>query len=186
MRVARDEQPMSGRRGVWALLESPLVYEAFRRLIGARGWLQRLANDVILARGGDRVLDIDRMWTRRAVAVSTIHNCLRRLRPQPGLHRAGQANLRQPRNLDDERASSLLCAIGSALKSGGQVLAVDPCFHPWQSAIQRLVVKSDRGMHVRPFELFGGVFSAPRAMFQQGTFPFPHSICIVQATRALA
>jgi hypothetical protein len=41
-------------------------------------------------------------------------------------------------------------------------------------------------MHVRPFEryldLCGEAFPEPNAIFQNGHIPFPHSICIMQAT----
>lgn len=91
-------------------------------------------------------------------------------------------------HLDDELASSLLRAIAVALKPKGRLVTVDPCFHARQSLIQRFVVSNDRGMHVRPFDryvdLCSRVFEEPTASFQSGHFPFPHSICIMQATRA--
>jgi hypothetical protein len=81
----------------------------------------------------------------------------------------------------------MLRAAANALKPGGRLITVDPCFHPAQSAIQRFVVSNDRGMHVRPYdryvELAGAVFPEPKAVFQRGHVPFPHSICIIQAAR---
>jgi len=48
-------------------------------------------------------------------------------------------------------------------------------------------VSHDRGMHVRPYEryveLAGAVFPEPKAVFQRGHVPFPHSICIIEAAR---
>jgi SAM-dependent methyltransferase len=90
-------------------------------------------------------------------------------------------------HLDDERAANLLRAMANSLKPEGRLITVDPCHHADQSVIQRFVVNNDRGMHVRPFEryvaLARAVFPETKASFQSGHFPFPHSICIMQAVR---
>ena len=90
-------------------------------------------------------------------------------------------------HLDDNLAAGMLRATANALKPDGRLITVDPCFHSEQSAIQRFVVSNDRGMHVRPYdryvELAGAVFPDPKAAFQRGHVPFPHSICIIEAAR---
>lgn len=55
-------------------------------------------------------------------------------------------------HLDDNLASNMLRATAKALKPGGRLITVDPCFHSEQSAIQRFVVSNDRGLHVRPYD----------------------------------
>jgi SAM-dependent methyltransferase len=208
---------VSERRGVWSPLSSPLVYEAFHHLIGARRWLRRFADDVIRARDGDRVLDI-------GCGPGALLRCLPETVAYVGFDR-NEAYIERARrtsqgrgeficddvsnfarhalapadvavavgilhHLDDERASSLLRAVANALKAGGRLVTVDPCFHAEQSRLQRFVVSNDRGMHVRPFErypdLCGSAFRDPTALFRRGHFPFPHSICIMRATRAPA
>jgi SAM-dependent methyltransferase len=90
-------------------------------------------------------------------------------------------------HLDDNLASGMLRSTANALKPAGRLITVDPCFHPDQSAIQRFVVSKDRGMHVRSYdryvELVDAVFPEPKAVFQRGHVPFPHSICIIVAAR---
>jgi SAM-dependent methyltransferase len=172
---------MSERRGLWRSLSSPLVYELFHHLIGARRWLRRFADDVIRARSGDRVFDI-------GCGPGALLSCLPAGTIYVGFDRnesyierarrvygdRGQFICDDVRNftghalapadiavaigilhhLDDELAGSLLRATASALKPGGRMITVDACFHPEQSAIQRFIAENDRGMHVRPFERY--------------------------------
>jgi SAM-dependent methyltransferase len=203
---------MSERRGLWSPLSSPIVYELFHHLIGARRWLQRFTNDVIRPRSGDRIFDVGcgpgallRCLPATTTYVGFDRNetyieYARRVHGGRGEficddvdnfvdHALAPADIAVAigilHHLDDDLASSMLRAMANALKPGGRLITADPCFHPDQSAIQRFVVSNDRGMHVRPFEhyveLCGTVFSEPRAMFQRGHVPFPHSICIMQA-----
>ena len=90
--------------------------------------------------------------------------------------------------IDDADGASLVFLTDNELEPpGGRLITVDPCFHSEQSALQRFVVSNDRGMHVRPFdryvELASAVFPRPKTTFQRGHWPFPHSICILQAVQ---
>jgi len=88
-------------------------------------------------------------------------------------------------HLDDDLALRMLRATANALKPGGRLITVDACFHPEQSAIQRFVMSKDRGTHVRPYhryvEMVDAVFVGSKAALQQGYFPIPHSVCIIEA-----
>src|ERR1700738_787988 len=81
----------------------------------------------------------------------------------------------------------LLRTTAGTLVPGGRLITVDPCYHPEQSAIQRMIVSNDRGMHVRPFEryavLCSTMFPDPQAAFERAHFPFPYSVCILQMVR---
>lgn len=206
---------MSERRGLWSPLSSPLVYEAFHHLIGARRWLKRFADATIRAQVGERVLDIGcgpgallrclpeavayigfdrneayigrarRTYGSRGVFIcDDVSNFASHALPPADVAVA----IGILHHLDDGLASALLRSIAGALRPGGRLVTVDPCFHDRQSALQRFVVSNDRGMHVRPFnryvDLCSKTFREPRAAFQNGHFPFPHSICIMQAIRS--
>ena len=202
---------MSERRGLWSPLSHPFVYEAFHHVIGARRWLKRFAQEIIQAGAGDRVLDIgcgpgallaclpnttyigfdrNEAYIERARLIygdrgeficDDVGNFARHaLAPVDIAVAIGILH-----HLDDELASCLLRAIAGTLKPNGRLVTVDPCFHAEQSPVQRFVVSIDRGMHVRPFgryvDLCATVFAEPKASFKRGHFPFPHSICIMQA-----
>jgi SAM-dependent methyltransferase len=207
---------MSERRGVWSPLSNPAVYEAFHHIIGARRWLKRFARDVIQPRDGDRILDIGcgpgalRAYLPNVEYVGLDRNQAYIERARRSFGGRGQficddvSNFAQHglapvdvavaigilHHLSDSLALDLLRATADTLRPAGRLISVDPCFHSKQSFIQRFVVSSDRGMHVRPFagylNLASAVFPEARAMFQQGHFPFPHSICVIQATRSQA
>jgi SAM-dependent methyltransferase len=193
------------------------VYEALHHLIGARRWLRRFTDDVVRPRSGDRVFDIGcgpgallRCLPAGTVYVGFDRNeaYIERARRMNGdrgeficddvgnfaSHDLAPADIAVAigilHHLDDDLAASMLRATANALKPGGRLITVDPCFHPEQSALQRFVVSNDRGMHVRPFEryveLADGVFPQAKATFQRGHIPFPHSICIMHAMRGLA
>jgi SAM-dependent methyltransferase len=205
---------MSERRGLWSPLSSPIVYELFHHLIGARCRLQRFTDEVIRPRGGDRVFDI-------GCGPGALLRCLPETASYIGFDR-NEAYIKRARrihgargeficddvgnfagyalapadiavaigilhHLDDNVASNMLRAAANALKPGGRLITVDPCFHPAQSAIQRFIVSNDRGMHVRPYdryvELAAEVLPEPKAVFQQGHVPFPYSICMIEAAR---
>jgi SAM-dependent methyltransferase len=204
------------RAGFYGLLSHPIIYEVFHHLIGARRWMKRFARDVIDARDGDRVFDIGcgpgtllRYLPQKVCYIGFDRNQsyierARRVHAGRGNficgdvaefagHGLAPADIAVAigilHHLDDEVVRSLLRATASALKPGGRLIAVDPCYHPEQSAVQRFIVSRDRGMHVRPFDQYVALckseFQNYEAKFQRGHFPFPHSICIIEASRSI-
>jgi 2-polyprenyl-3-methyl-5-hydroxy-6-metoxy-1,4-benzoquinol methylase len=202
---------MSERRGVWSALEHPAVYEAFQTLIGTRRWMRRFAQETIRAGNGERVLDIgcgpaallrflpgttyigidcsepNIAQARRTYGDRGQFICddvsgfaKHELAPIDVIVAIGILH-----HIDDVTATSLLRAAVSALRPGGRLVTADPCFHPAQSFIQRFIVGHDRGTYVRQYErypeLCRAAFPEPRVDFESGHFPFPHSICIMQA-----
>jgi SAM-dependent methyltransferase len=169
---------MSERRGLWSPLSSPIAYEVFHHLIGARRWLQRFTDEVIRPRSGDRVFDIGcgpgallrcLPQTTSYVGFDRNEAYIERARRMYGgrgeficddvgnfaAHALAPADIAVAigilHHLDDNLASAMLRATANALKPGGRLITADPCFHPEQSAIQRFVVSNDRGMHVRAY-----------------------------------
>ena len=202
---------MSERRGLWSALAHPLIYETFQHIIGARRWQKRFARDVIDAPKRARILDIgcgpgsllkylsdvdytgfDRnvayierakhSFGRRGIFIcDDVGNFAKHNLPPVDI--AVAVGLLH--HLDDALAAHMLLDIHKAVKPGGRLITVDPCFHPAQNILQRFIVSRDRGMHVRPFEQYVALcrraFSNPVATFAKGYSPFPYSICIVQA-----
>jgi SAM-dependent methyltransferase len=52
-------------------------------------------------------------------------------------------------HLDDEEAVKLIELASKALKPGGRLLTVDPCFVSGQNFIARFLINNDRGQNVR-------------------------------------
>jgi len=55
-------------------------------------------------------------------------------------------------HLDDAGAKALLEVARAALKPGGRLVTIDPCFVDGQNPIARFIVSKDRGEHVRTEE----------------------------------
>jgi SAM-dependent methyltransferase len=211
--AAQEARLASERSGLWSVLESPIVYEAFHHIIGARRWLKRFANNTIQARDGDRVLDV-------GCGPGALLNCLPQVtyigidRNAEYIDRARRAHGDRGRficddvsnfsahgiasidiavaygllhHVDDEIAGGLLTAVAKILKPAGRLITVDPCYHPAQSSISRFIASHDRGRHVRPFEQYRELVAAAmpdaEATFVTGFLPFPHALSVVQATR---
>jgi SAM-dependent methyltransferase len=205
---------MSERHGLWSPLSSSFVYESFHHLIGARRWLKRFAHQLIRPRNSDRVLDIGcgpgallryLPPTTTYIGLDRNRDYIERARRTFGSrgeficddvaniaeHGVAPVNIAVAigllHHLDDDLAASLIRTTAGTLVPGGRLITVDPCYHPEQSAIQRMIVSNDRGMHVRPFEryavLCSTMFPDPQAAFERAHFPFPYSVCILQMVR---
>jgi SAM-dependent methyltransferase len=202
---------MSERGGLWSVLEHPLVYEAFQTLIGTRRWMRRFATETIRAGSGERVLDIGcgpaalLRFLPEATYIGIDYSEANIAQAKRTHGNRGQficddvsrftkhdvapvdvvVAIGILHHIDDDAALGLLRAAASTLRPGGRLVTADPCFHPEQSFVQRFVVQNDRGSHVRRIErhaeLCRAVFAEPRIDLESGHFPFPHSICIMQA-----
>lgn len=55
-------------------------------------------------------------------------------------------------HLDDAAARQFMSVASAALKPGGRIYTVDPCYAPGQNPIARFLISHDRGQHVRDAE----------------------------------
>jgi SAM-dependent methyltransferase len=55
-------------------------------------------------------------------------------------------------HLDDDTARRFMSVASAALKPGGRIYTVDPCYAPGQNPIARFLISRDRGQHVRDAE----------------------------------
>ena len=202
---------MSERRGIWSLLSYPTVYEALHHAIGARRWMRRFVSDVLSPLPNHTIIDIgcgtgallsylpqpvdytgfdynrsyieqaqSRHGTRGRFICDDIGNFSRYELRQADLVVA----IGVMHHLDDILLTRILRDVVSTLRAGGRFIAVDPCFHPEQNAVQRIIVSNDRGTHVRAFDEYLSicktVFPNAGATFRKGMWP-PHSVCIIEA-----
>jgi SAM-dependent methyltransferase len=90
-------------------------------------------------------------------------------------------------HLDDKQADSVIRLIHMALKPGGRLLTLDPCFAPKQNPIARFLISNDRGQNVRYKEgyasLVSTIFKSPRIEVRhQNWMPYTH--CFMECTRS--
>ena len=74
-------------------------------------------------------------------------------------------------HLDDDTARQFMSVASAALKPGGRIYTVDPCYAPGQSPIARFLISRDRGQHVRDVE---GYRALPRGLAAEVTGTLVH------------
>lgn len=89
-------------------------------------------------------------------------------------------------HMDDEVAFALLQLAHKALKPGGRLLTIDPCWEAGQHPFARLLIARDRGQNVRTgiqYErLVAPVFSTRKISIRHKAW-IPYTHCFMECTR---
>ncbi len=161
--------------GLRSILSLPVIYNIFQSLAGARKSRALFAADYIRAKSGDCILDIgcgtaqilkylpfvryygfdsskeyikeaEKMYGYRAK-----FNCkdinLKNLEGLPRFDIVLAMGVLH--HLNDDEALCLLKLAKSALKTGGRLVTIDPCYIEGQSTIAHFIISRDRGQNVR-------------------------------------
>jgi SAM-dependent methyltransferase len=160
----------------FSALSSPRVYDAIQSLLGAGKGRRDWASQFIRARAKDYVLDIGcgtarildflpsgvSYWgfdlSERYIAAAG-ERYGRRARFICGEFTAAELS-RLPQfdivlaagllhHLDDENAASFMHLARTALRPGGRLVTIDPCYAPGQAFLARVLIDRDRGRNVR-------------------------------------
>jgi SAM-dependent methyltransferase len=89
-------------------------------------------------------------------------------------------------HLDDDVAVDVMELAAKALKPGGRLLTIDPCFDPLQNSIARLLIRCDRGQNVRDksgYEALASVFFESPRVEVRHTFWIPYTHCIMECQK---
>lgn len=183
--------------GIRSILGHPAVYAFFQTLMGADSGYRELVTKHIRPLEGMRLLDIG-CGTARILdylphltyqgfdlSQEYIDEALARY-PGRGAFRCALVeevtlNDEPPfdvvlavgvlHHLDDEAVSQLLGLAKSALKDGGRLVTIDPCFDKDQNPIARFLVSKDRGQNVRSAEQYRALVGN---LFEQVTGEVKH------------
>jgi SAM-dependent methyltransferase len=88
-------------------------------------------------------------------------------------------------HLDDDIAKAVIQIASKALKPGGRLLAIDPCFEKGQNSIAKFLISQDRGRNVRTkpeyASLVEGQFGQVKIEVNH-QFWIPYTHCIMECT----
>lgn len=89
-------------------------------------------------------------------------------------------------HLDDAVAVEVMQLAAKALKPGGRLLTIDPCFEASQNPIARFLIRSDRGQNVRDktgyAALADAVFESPRVEVRHTAW-IPYTHCFMDCQK---
>lgn len=193
--------------GLRSVLSSPRVYDFFQDIMGARSARRELVRDHVRPFSGCRILDIGCGTARildylpdveyhgfdlsqryiddatRRYGAHGYFNCA--LVQQPVIDHLEPFDIVMAtgvlHHLDDEQVVGLMRLANSALRKGGRLVTIDPCYADDQNAVSRFLVSRDRGQNVRSAEqyrdLAGAVFSQVRGEVRHRAWiPYTHWI----------
>lgn len=89
-------------------------------------------------------------------------------------------------HLDDDEVIGLCELAKSALKPGGRLVTIDPCYVDGQSAIARLIIRCDRGQNVRTeaeyVRLCKSAFETIQSTVRHDMYRIPYSHVILECS----
>lgn len=160
-----------------SLLDKPALYQLFSRVVGAESSRAEFVRAYVRARPGDSVLDVgcgpadilDHLprvnYFGFDISASYIQSatsrygergrffCERVSQARVVLEREGQFDIVLAigilHHLDRAEALDLFALARRALRPGGRLVTLDPCYAPDQSPVARYLASRDRGRFVR-------------------------------------
>jgi SAM-dependent methyltransferase len=93
-------------------------------------------------------------------------------------------------HLDDNQARAMLAGAARALAPSGRAIAVDPALADGQKRAARMIIRRDRGHHVRDADHYARLampsFSRVHAVIRHDLLRIPYTHCILECTAAAA
>lgn len=197
--------------GLRALLGHAAIYTAFQSLLGAQSGWKRLVEVHLRLRDDDRVLDVgcgpaDILeylpaveYTGYDISESYIARARERFSHRGTFHcrHLGLSDVAEHlpfdvvigvgllHHLDDTEASDFLRVARAALKPGGRLVTIDPCWAEGQNAMAKILIAADRGRNVRSaphYERLAGTIFSDRVVTVEHRRWIPYTHCIMECT----
>lgn len=165
--------------GIRSILSHPVVYGTFQNIMGAKSGRERVVREFIRPFPGIRILDLgcgpaevlgslpdDVAYVGYDMSPEYIAFARRKFANRGAFHcrllEKAEVAMLEPfdlvmgigvlHHLDDSTARQFMAIARAALKKGGRIYTIDPCYAPGQNPIARFIISRDRGQHVRDTE----------------------------------
>ncbi|MBU0638673.1 MAG: class I SAM-dependent methyltransferase [Planctomycetes bacterium] len=199
--------------GIYGLLSSATIYQRLQSLIGRSSTWGVFSDEHIRAKPGDRVLDIgcgtahilDFLPDVEYFGFDPSEKYIARARQRFGdrgafwAERVSTATLDKVpacnlvlaigvlHHLDDDEAGRLFALSRAALKNGGRLLTLDPCYTDNQSRVARMLIGLDRGRNIRKADeyedLAASAFPQTRVTIRRDLLWIPWTHIILECER---
>jgi SAM-dependent methyltransferase len=198
-----------------ALLEKPALYELFSRVVGAQSSRETFVKTYVRPRPGDQILDVgcgpadilDHLpgvdYFGFDISPSYVESarkrfgergrffCERVSEARAFLDREGRFDIVLAigilHHLDRDEALDLFRLARRALKPGGRLVTLDPCYAPGQSPVARYLAARDRGQFVRNEEAYRELaraeFPAVTASVRHDLLRMPYTHIILECAK---
>jgi SAM-dependent methyltransferase len=207
----------SGQEGssVKSLLERPALYQLFSRVVGAESSRDTFVKTYVRPRAGDQILDVgcgpadilDHLpgvnYFGFDISPSYIESATRRYgdrgrffcervsEARAFLEREGRFDIVLAigilHHLDRQEALDLFALARRALRPGGRLVTLDPCYAPGQSPVARYLASRDRGRFVRTEEAYrelaGAEFPGVTASVRHDLLRMPYTHIILECVK---
>lgn len=213
--AARHSSMAQITTGIRAILSSPAVYDFVQNALGAKRGRRDFVAEFVRPVPGQRILDIgcgtaeilpflpEVDYEGFDISPGYIAAAQQRHAGRGRFHcrlfTRDDANRIQPadivlavgllHHLNDEDASEFIALACDALRPGGRLVTLDPCYDTQQSAIARYLVSKDRGQNVRDAlgyqALFSSHFPVAECRVRHRTW-IPYTHCAMVATKPIA
>jgi 2-polyprenyl-3-methyl-5-hydroxy-6-metoxy-1,4-benzoquinol methylase len=194
--------------GIRSVLSHPLVYGAFQNIMGAKRGRERFVRESVRPFPGMRILDLgcgpaeilgampdDVVYVGYDMSPDYIASAQQKFGSRGEFHcrlleQTEVATLESfdlvmgigvLHHLEEATAKQFMTIAKAALKQGGRILTLDPCFAPGQNPVARFLIARDRGQHVRNAEGYlaladGTGLNATGMVVHQAWIPYTHWI----------
>ena len=199
-------------QGVRAVLSHPVVYSSFQSLMGAHQTRARFVERFVKPTPGMKILDVgcgpadildhlpDTQYWGFDISDAYINKARKRFGDAGTfecklLEEADLEGLPEfdtvlaiglLHHLDDVQVTDVMKLATQALKPGGKLITLDPCYEPGQNFVAKFLIDNDRGQNVRNREgyskLAGEVFDSPKLTVQHQTW-IPYTHCIIECVK---
>lgn len=200
-------------KGIRSVLSNPIVYRLFGQMIRkTSGGRTAFLKEYVRPKTGDRILDIGcgpgdivkYLPDVKYVGFDASKDYINAARSRYGDRATFICEQVSTKTLEEHSSFDIVTAMGilhhldeaealqlfhlaqAALKPGGRLVTIDPCFVEKQSPFARYIISKDRGQHVRTQEgylaLASQVFSTTAVSIRHDLLRIPYTHIILECT----